>query len=237
MQSLKDAVTAYFEGTQTRPNRALGQNFCVDAAALDAVVSALPVHGAAVVEIGAGLGALTERLLLTDARRVYAVELDAALAARTGARLLCDRLTVVLGDVMELDPGIFPTDALWCGNLPYYITTPIAQLLLSLSPAAMALMVQQEAADRFFAAPGAKNYGPVAVVTQLYYEAEILRTLGPESYYPQPDVRSCIVGFRKKSAAPDVPAETRARVEALAADIVAGTIEVSVDYDGPEFQP
>ncbi len=205
MRSDRDTVIQYFQSADRRPNRALGQNFCVDGDALDAVAAALPLGGRPVVEIGAGLGALTERLLRSPASRVYAIELDAALAAETGTALLCDRLAMVMGDVLELDMSIFPPGAVWCGNLPYYITTPITERLLALAPPAMALMVQREAADRFFAAPSDKNYGAVAVISQLYYDLDVLFSLDPTSYYPPPDVRSAVVRLVKKPDAPDVP--------------------------------
>ena len=189
------------------PNRALGQNFCVDADKLTELAAELPLAGADVVEIGAGLGALTE-ILLQTAAHVYAVELDAALAAQTWHDLRSDRLTMVLGDALEVPAQLFPPDAVYAGNLPYYITTPLAEMMLTRRPPALALMVQQEAACRFFAGPGDRAYGGTAVLTQLYYEARVLFTLEKESYWPRPDVRSSVVTMRRRADAPaEAPAE------------------------------
>ncbi len=199
------------------PNRALGQNFCVDGDKLAQMAAALPLAGADVVEIGAGLGALTE-ILLQTAAHVYAVELDAALAARTWSGLRADRLTVVLGDALEISAALFPPEAVYAGNLPYYITTPLAEMMLTRRPPALALMVQQEAACRFFARPGDKVYGGTAVLTQLYYDARQLLTLEPESYWPRPDVRSAVVVMRRRA---DAPAEAPAAVLALVRSCLA----------------
>ena len=91
------------------------------------------------------------------------------------------------------------------GNLPYCITADVVTMLLSLEPAGMLLMVQKEAADRFFARPSQKNYGPVAVVSQLYYRATRLGEVPPGAYVPPPTVTSALV---KLEARPDAPQES-----------------------------
>ena len=90
------------------------------------------------------------------------------------------------------------------GNLPYYITTPIVLMLLRNAKRIprMVLMVQKEAARRFFAKPKDKLYGPLAIMAQLYYECESLVSLTPASYYPQPDVDSEVVLLTRRADMP-----------------------------------
>ena len=215
-----------------RPNAALGQNFCVDEARLAAIVDAADVAGRPVLEVGPGLGALTEPLL-ARAARVVAVEKDAALAALLSRRLAAAgaRLAVYTADILRFDvaaameaapaapggsapgnpaaPGSFHSPgapgAAFCvaGNLPYYITTPIVERLLPLLPLSLTLMVQREAAARFSAGPGARVYGPVAVFSQLYYTVRHVMDVPRESYYPQPDVDSSVVHLARRDALPD----------------------------------
>ena len=180
-----------------RPNKALGQNFFIDGPRLARLAAAMDINGRHVLEIGAGLGALTE-LLLPHAAALYAVEKD---------RALCDILTrwqdpklhVICGDCLTQDYSFLPPDFVAVGNLPYYITTPVCEMLLCLQPREMTLMVQKEAGARFFAGPGEKNYGPVAILSQLYYDIRLLDELPESCYWPQPGVRSCVVQLRRNS--------------------------------------
>ena len=205
------AVRRALYAAHLRPNRALGQNFCTDGARLAAMADAAAADGLPVLEIGPGLGALTEPLLLR-APRVVAVEKDAALCAALRARLCAHeragRLALYAADILRFDvPGAMdgaPFAA--AGNLPYYITTPIAEYLLPLLPSSLTLMVQREAGERFFAGPGARVYGPLSVLTQLYYEPERLMDVPRGCFYPQPEVDSLVVRLaRRRGAPPEAP--------------------------------
>lgn len=195
-----------------RPNAALGQNFCVDEARLAAIADAADVTGRPVLEVGPGLGALTEPLL-ARAARVVAVEKDAALAALLTARLgetAGARLTVHTADILRFDvaaamgavPGAGGAGFCVAGNLPYYITTPIVERLLPLLPLSLTLMVQREAAARFSAGPGARVYGPVAAFSQTYYTVRHVMDVPRDSYYPQPDVDSSVVHLARRDVLP-----------------------------------
>lgn len=186
------------------PNKNLGQNFCVDESVLIGLANALPLAGRTVLEIGPGLGSLTEQLLAAGAT-VYAVEKDGRLYDFLRRELVSDRLTLIHGDCLKTDYGFLPPDFVAAGNLPYCITADIVTMLLALRPAGMLLMVQREAADRFFARPAQKNYGPVAMVSQLYYTADLLGEVPPAAYLPPPTVTSALVRLTLR---PDAPQES-----------------------------
>jgi len=190
-----------------RANRALGQNFCTDGALLARAVTAAQFDGQAVLEIGPGLGALTEELL-PAASHIVAVEKDAFLAELLPTLLPDEKLTVVCGDILRQDietlMGGSPFSV--AGNLPYYITTPIIEKLLPLLPNTLLLMVQKEAAARFFAKPGDRIYGAAAVLSQVYYTPTHLVDVPPHSYYPQPEVDSAVVLLKRKPINADMPA-------------------------------
>lgn len=180
------------------PNKALGQNFLSDQSAVLAIVDAAEIDGKPVLEIGPGLGALTGSLL-ARASRVAAVEIDRRMAEilseRYGGELLLYREDFLKSDLASIRDALGGKSFCVAGNLPYYITTPICMKLLENASyvESMTLMVQEEAAGRFFAKPGDRVYGPLAVLSQAFFDAESVMRLSPESYYPQPDVYSRVI--------------------------------------------
>ena len=155
------------------PNRGLGQNFLVDGDKAEAIAAAACPEGGPVLEIGPGLGALTEPLL-ARARRVCAVEIDPALCQALQALFGQEpRFTLLQGDFLKADweeiQAILGGPFSVAANLPYYVTTPICLRLLScgLPIPRMALMAQAECADRFFAQPGSRLRGPVLCPARL----------------------------------------------------------------------
>ena len=181
------------------PNRGLGQNFLVDGDKAEAIAAAACPEGGPVLEIGPGLGALTEPLL-ARARRVCAVEIDPALCQALQALF-----GLLQGDFLKADweeiQAILGEPFSVAANLPYYVTTPICLRLLScgLPIPRMALMAQTECADRFFAQPGSRQYGPLAVLAQYYYQPRALCSLSPADYYPQPGVDSQVVALESRN--------------------------------------
>lgn len=182
------------------PNRALGQNFCIAGDRLKACVDALHLTGLPVVEIGPGLGSLTE-LLLDSAASVLAIEKDAALAEYLRKTMSSEKLTVRTMDALKLKASDVPEDFAAVGNLPYYITTPLCLHLLKLRPKLLACMVQKEAAERFTAPPKSDHYGALSVLSQLFYEVESVVPFSEDCFYPQPNVHSVFVTLRQR---PDV---------------------------------
>lgn len=197
-------IKELFQAHHREPNRALGQNFLVDVAARDRIAAAVPADGNPVLEIGPGLGALTQALC-GNSRRVVAVELDRFLAEHL-ARELCPRcpgLTVAEGDILKTDlAGFFAGPWHAAGNLPYYITTPILERLLLLLPLSLTFLMQREAAPRLLAGPGDKLYGPVPVFCALYYHAQVVADLAPHSFYPPPEVHSRAIHLAKRADHP-----------------------------------
>jgi 16S rRNA (adenine1518-N6/adenine1519-N6)-dimethyltransferase len=175
------------------PNKALGQNFLASASVIEAILDAAKIDGERLLEIGPGTGALTEGLL-ERASFLAAVEKDGRLCDVLRARF-GDRLTLLHADVLDADIPALMGSAPWhaVGNLPYYATTPIVLRLLTLLPQSLTLMVQKEAAQRFFAGPGDRVYGPVAVATACYYEANEVVQVPRGCFRPPPDVDSVVV--------------------------------------------
>ena len=182
------------------PNRALGQNFCVDGERLFSCVEQMTL-AKNVIEIGPGLGGLTE-LLLEKGVSLTAIEKDAAMADFLEHSLPHPDLAVMTGDAQKFRYRDAEPPFSVVGNLPYYITTPICTAVLKALPSSFYCMVQKEAADRFFAAPGDKNYGPLSILTQLYYDAKTLAQFPPDCFFPSPDVQSVFIGMTKKPDAP-----------------------------------
>lgn len=204
-----DTIRRQLQSLCLTPNRALGQNFLADDGAARAIAEAACLPDLPALEIGPGLGALTEKLLACAAR-VTAVELDEAMVGALQSEFMSDvRLALVHADFLKFNlEGYARDEGAYCaaGNLPYYVTTPICMKLLSCSilPARMALMVQKEAAARFTARIGTKLYGPLSVLSQLYYAYETLMTLSPAQFYPQPEVDSAVLVFVRKENVPPV---------------------------------
>jgi 16S rRNA (adenine1518-N6/adenine1519-N6)-dimethyltransferase len=180
----------------------LGQNFLVDAPAVERIVAALgDLSGRTVAEIGPGCGAMTGALA-ARAGRVVAIEFDRELAAGLRGQFNPEQVTVVEQDVLQFDFAAAAAAAggplRVVGNLPFYITSPIL-LKLAANHAALetaVLMVQREVADRVTAAPGSRDYGLLSVTVQMYGPAEQLFTLPPSAFSPPPNVHSTVFRWR-----------------------------------------
>ncbi|MEG1548733.1 MAG: 16S rRNA (adenine(1518)-N(6)/adenine(1519)-N(6))-dimethyltransferase RsmA [Clostridia bacterium] len=178
------------------PNRALGQNFLCDVSAIDKILAA--VAHMPVLEIGPGLGALTDGLL-SRGLPVAAVEIDSAMVAALSTRFAkAPNLNLIHADFLKIDMqrivSVLGTRFVVAANLPYYATTPIcARLLRSEHITSITLMLQKEAALRFTAQPGDRVYGPLTVLARYLYAVTPLFSLSPASYWPQPDVDSSVI--------------------------------------------
>jgi 16S rRNA (adenine1518-N6/adenine1519-N6)-dimethyltransferase len=178
------------------PRKRFGQHFLTDTAVLDEIVRAIaPQPGEFLVEIGPGMGALTDPLV-KRCQHLTVIELDRDLAARLRRR---PELTVVEGDVLGVDftalRGDDPRKLRVVGNLPYNISSPIAFHLLAHVEAVedQHFMLQKEVVDRMAASPGHKDYGRLSVMLQWRYEIESLFDVPPEAFDPPPRVDSAVV--------------------------------------------
>lgn len=195
-----------------RAKKSLGQNFLHDDALLSAIASAASIGPAdAVLEIGAGLGALTAHLAQVAAR-VVAVELDqrflSILETQVGA---LPNVELVHGDILEHDVRTWFGDGPYkvAANVPYYITGAILEHLLGgvAKPQAMGITVQKEVAERITAEPGDMTL--LAVSVQFYGRVEIVRQISAGAFWPRPDVDSAILRFVLDPAASFSPSEER----------------------------
>ncbi len=183
-----------------RHSHSLGQNFLSDGNLLSAIAAdARLLPGDAVVEVGAGMGALTEKLA-SAAKTVVAFEIDERLRPYLDALCAaCPNVAVIYGDFMKSD---IPLDGEYkaAANLPYYITTPVLFRLLG-DPhcRSVTVMVQREVAERMTAKAGGKDYGALSVAVQLSGEARITRSVGRHMFDPPPNVDSAVVHIEKYS--------------------------------------
>ncbi len=206
MRWTRSEITRVFRERGIHPKKFLGQNFLVDENFLDAIVRSAEVgKGDGVVEIGSGLGSLTEKLA-GGAGHVWAFEIDPELfelsVEALGAR---PNLTIVNLDGAEfashIDPGIY-TPLKVVSNLPYSDWQRILLRLMSttLPVAGLYLMLQTDVVDRLAAAPGEGAYGPMSVIAQGLYELKVLRRAGKGLFFPAPRVESTFFRLRRRTS-------------------------------------
>jgi 16S rRNA (adenine1518-N6/adenine1519-N6)-dimethyltransferase len=211
-------IDATLREIRVSPVKTLGQNFLHDGNLARWIVEKAELTPEDyVVEIGPGLGALTQFVLDAGAR-VLAIEKDRRLADFLRGRFKSDRLEILHADALDYDVrrlfGKPPVKLL--GNLPYYISS---QLLLKFtkhpSPISLWLfMLQKEMARRLSAVPGTSDYGALSLVVQLHYHVDYLRTVPASVFLPQPDVDSAFVRIsaRAPGELPDHEPETFLRL-------------------------
>lgn len=180
------------------PKKAWGQNFLADGNTVSRIVQAVDVRpGETVIEIGPGLGALTQGLLQAGAS-VIAIEKDRGLAAVLQDLFADQPLTVVVGDALQIQLADLVQDSRPCkvaANLPYYITSPLLMHILEsgLPFERIVVMVQKEVAERLVARPGTEAYGALTVAVQYRAEPKMIGTVSPNVFFPPPTVQSEIV--------------------------------------------
>jgi len=191
------------------PRKRFGQHFLSDDGVIGAIVDAIdPRPGEALVEIGPGLGAMTDPLVARSGR-LTVIELDRDLAARLRKR---SELAVVESDVLKVDFRALAAQAgrplRVVGNLPYNISTPILFHLLDAVDGVQDqhFMLQKEVVDRMAAMPGGKDYGRLTVMLQWRYDIESVLDVPPEAFDPPPRVDSAVVRMQPLPGVADVPA-------------------------------
>lgn len=183
-----------------KANTDIGQNFLVDTRILHKIVAAAEINSEDVIlEIGAGKGVLTRRLLGTPLSRLHSVEIDRRLAPFLSPLEEDERLTISWGDVLKMDlaENLRPRPVKIVANLPYHITTPVIwKVLEELAPRSlhkMILMVQKEAADRLVWGKPGKNRSPLGVTLLRMGSVERLFDVPPNAFNPPPKVNSTVI--------------------------------------------
>ncbi len=192
-------MTASSPTSAHRARRRFGQHFLKDRDVVDEVITTIaPCPGQTFVEIGPGLGALTEPLLDAGVN-LQVIEIDRDLVTMMKRRAEeHDRLTVHSADALVFDlRSIKPVDddLRVVGNLPYNISTPLIFHLLRFcdSITDMHFMLQNEVVDRLVADAGDRAYGRLSVMTQLYCVPEKMFEVGPRAFSPPPKVDSAVI--------------------------------------------
>ncbi|MHA0857601.1 16S rRNA (adenine(1518)-N(6)/adenine(1519)-N(6))-dimethyltransferase RsmA [Paenibacillus sp. CMAA1364] len=192
--------------------KSLGQNFLIDQNILNKIVEAADLDKSkGALEIGPGIGALTERLA-QNAATVTAVEIDRRLIPILQEVMEpYDNVEVVQADVLDVDlQALFQTHfndvskVSVVANLPYYVTTPILMKLLEgkLPLEHIVVMIQKEVAERMAASPGSKEYGSLSIAVQYYSIPELICTVPHTVFIPQPNVDSAVIRLTVREKPP-----------------------------------
>lgn len=189
-------------------SKAKGQNFLIKPWVPAQIAEQSGIDGdSAVLEVGPGIGSLTQQLCLR-AKKVVAVELDTSLKpilAETMAGF--DNLTLLFDNVLKTDLSALVRSQfgtlrpMACANLPYYITSPILTLLLeSRLFSSVTVMVQKEVAQRICAKAGSADYSAFSVFCNYYAEPELLFDVSPDCFLPQPKVTSSVITLKTRQS-------------------------------------
>ena len=197
-----------------------GQHFLIDQQVIATIVDLVAVEPSdLVVEIGPGLGALTDPLL-RRLDHLQVVELDRDIVARLRRTHVAERMTVHAGDALAFDFGHLAAEAgarlRIVGNLPYNISTPLLFHLASFGDCVrdMHFMLQREVVERMVAEPGGRDFGRLSVMLQYRFVMEWLLDVPPEAFNPPPRVHSAVVRLIPRPAL-ELSADDEARFAAL----------------------
>ena len=188
-----------------------GQNFLIDSSILDKIIESADITGQdCVLEIGPGIGTMTQRLA-KEAGEVVAVEIDRNLIPILSDTLSdYDNVTVINEDILKVDINRLVEERN-CGrpikvvaNLPYYITTPIIMALFEkhVPLQSVTIMVQKEVADRMRVGPGTKDYGALSLAVQYYARPEIITRVPAACFMPRPNVDSTVIRLTRYEKPP-----------------------------------
>jgi 16S rRNA (adenine1518-N6/adenine1519-N6)-dimethyltransferase len=199
-----------------RPNRELGQNFLIDDNLLGVIGRAAELDsGDVVLEVGGGLGVLSE-YLAPRVEHLHVVEVDRSLEAPLAEALEpFPNATLHIADAVKLDLGTLdPAPDKVVANLPYGVAATVLLKSVAELPGASlwVAMVQREVGERLAAAPGGRSYGATSVLAQLACEVRLLRRVPRTVFHPEPNVESALVRMRRRAEAP--PPELTALVHA-----------------------
>lgn len=198
-----------------QPRKRFGQHFLIDTLVIHRLLHAIaPKKDDTMIEIGPGLGALTNPLL-DYLPKLTVIEVDPDIKA---AWPPCDALHWILADALTVDLNQFTKPFRLVGNLPYNISTPLIFHFLNFieNIQDMHFMLQKEVVDRMAATPGNKDYGRLSILLQYHCQVDYLFEVAPEAFNPPPAVDSAIVRLTPHHIYPKVPSELLSRVVAQA---------------------
>lgn len=210
-----------------RPTKSRGQNFLTSAAVADRIVAAAELDGSdQIVEVGPGLGMLTEKIARLPHRSITLIELDARLAARLAERFAGDvSVRVISADFLSLDfASIVATPPFKViGNLPFNVAAAILRRLSDNSRliTRMVLMFQREVAARIRARPRDDGYSALSVFTALYWDIDLHFTVAAGSFHPRPKVDAEVLRFTPRPVSPFAVDEERTVLEVVRASFSA----------------
>lgn len=182
-----------------KPNKALGQNYLIDLNIINFIIRSSEINkDEEVLEIGPGLGVLTEQILLITGRLIC-IEKDKLMIKYLKSRF--KSLNLIKDDVLKYDLDIIFKKGVnkVISNLPYSISS---RLIVNISesnyrPKKMYLTIQREVAERLVAKPGDKDYGVITILTNIFYKKKILKHISSKCFFPSPKVSSSIIEFKK----------------------------------------
>ena len=185
-----------------------GQNFLRDKKVLMDILLAIDIKNASVFEIGCGDGALPREILHQPVDRLWVFEIDPEWAEKVESECADDRLTMHVGDFLEVDLNILEQHAPWVllANLPYHLTFPILRKLHAFRhfvPEGV-IMIQEEVAQKITKTKG-RGYGYVSLFYQYYFDWQLLTKIHPDSFFPAPKVFSRLLQFKTKPNVPEIP--------------------------------
>ena len=185
---------------ELRAKKKFGQNFLIDENIVDKIAKNACDEELKTIEIGPGLGALTEQLLKYS-KSVDAFEIDKDMYNLLVNNIKDDRLNVYLEDFLDTDLSIYKEKVNVCSNLPYYVTTPILFKIFEseMDINKITVMVQKEMADRINAKVNTKDYGSLSLEVQYLYDVKQEMNVSRYVFYPIPNVDSTVISFTPKN--------------------------------------
>ena len=183
-----------------RAKKKFGQNFLIDTNVVEKIASIACDRDITTIEIGPGLGALTEQLLKYS-KNVDAYEIDKDMYELLNNNLKDDNLKVYLMDFLDLDLASYKQKVNICSNLPYYVTTPILFKIIEskLDINKITVMVQKEVGDRLAAKVNSEDYGALSIEVQYLFDVKLEMNISKNVFYPQPNVDSAVISFTPKT--------------------------------------
>jgi 16S rRNA (adenine1518-N6/adenine1519-N6)-dimethyltransferase len=189
--------------------KSLGQHWLNDSASLQKICETANLSSSDIVlEIGPGLGSLTE-LLISRAKKLYAVELDEALGDKLSTKFTTPNFELIRGDILAFDLTKLPAGYKVVANIPYYLSSKLLRVLSESTnpPSLIVLLVQKELAERVGAEPG--DMSLLSVSTQFYWQVELRDIITADKFNPKPKVDSQVILMTRRSSFPFDLAEQR----------------------------